>query len=135
MNKGFREGLKNIHKEEHDKKLPNTHDRGKLCIDIMAILKSFPSEGIIRSGILPFYHGLPSDHRALYIDLDTDYLFTNLYTDTTKNIYKRFSTKHSKKTDKYLDRLESDLEKAKIPSKVEKLKSEIMEYKKSTCSA
>ena len=76
-------GLYNIHKEMHKEALPNTHDRGKYCIYIIAISESIPKEAIIRSGILPFYSAFPSDHRALYVDINIEYLFTNAHSDTT----------------------------------------------------
>lgn len=121
-------GLKIAHTTIHDETLPNTHDRGQHCIDIMAVSTKLPNEAIVRAGILPFYSGLPSDHRAMYLDIDINYIFTNLHTDTTRYIYKRFSTKHSLKTDRYLYQLECDIEDAKIPRKIDKLEEKICLY-------
>ena len=118
-------GLYNIHKEKHNKDLPNTHDRGKWCIDIMAISKTIPSEAIKKSGILPFYSTFPSDHRAMYVDINIEYLFTNAHADTTRHIYKRFSTSRVIRAEKYLFTLETKLEEAKVFKKIDKLENEI----------
>ena len=64
------------------KTLPSTYDRGHKCLDIIAMSNTIDNRAIIKCGIMPFYHGMPSDHRSFYVDFDIDHLFTNAYTDT-----------------------------------------------------
>ena len=78
----------NILTELHGKDQPATYDRGKKCIDAILASNSIPKAAVKRGGILPFYYGYPTDHRALYADINMEYLFTNLHADTTRNIYK-----------------------------------------------
>ena len=113
-------GLKNIHHECHDKlQLPATYDRGKVCLDMIAMSKSIPTEAVKRSRILPFYSGYPSDHRALYADIDADSIFTNVHADVMKSTYKRFTTDKVKNVDKYIFTLETKLEEARIFRKID----------------
>ena len=76
---------------------------------------------IVACGMLPFYHGMPSDHCALYVDLNIDYLFTNAYVDIGIHTYKRFTTGQAKKCDKYLFLLEKYLEENRVIKKVQEL--------------
>ena len=118
-------GLKNIHKCIHKGKLPHSYDKGNKCLDIMAMTGSLPTNAIKEAGIMPFYHGMPSDHRAFFIDIDPIYVFTNIHTDPTRNIYKRFSTSNAKNTDKYLKQLENDIEDARVTNKIDDLERDI----------
>ena len=118
-------GMYNTLIELHGNEQPNTHDRGTKPIDIILATQNIPKKAIKRGGILPLYYGYPSDHRALYIDIDIDHIFTNQYADTTRSVYKRFSTDKTKKTDKYLFNLECMMEEARIFNKVDILEDEI----------
>ena len=120
--------LKNCVQEKHDGKLPRTHDRGKHCIDMIAVLKALDNDAIKQAGYLPFYEGIATNHRAVFVDLDAEYLFTNTNQDTTKPMFRRFTTDQPKKADKYLKTLEEELEKARIFRKVNQLEIEMNEY-------
>ena len=86
--------MKNVLERKHGKEQPTTYDRGKLPIDMIAISESLPDESIVACGMLPFYDGNFSDHRALYCDINHSYLFTNSNIDTTKHIHRNFTTEH-----------------------------------------
>ena len=120
--------LKNAVTAKHDGKLPRTHDRGRHCIDMIAVSEALDTNAILASGYMPFYEGVATDHRAVFIDLDVDYLFANSTPDTNKQIYRRFMTDQTRKTDKYLQKLEEELEKARIFRKVEQLEKDIERF-------
>ena len=121
----MKSNMKNILRRKHEGELPRTYDRGQNCLDLMAVSNGMCDQAIIRCGYLPFYEGIASDHRAMYIDVSTDYLFSASKPDTNKHIHRRFTTDNPKKTDKYLHRLEEELEKARVFKKVEELKRDI----------
>ena len=121
--------LKNIMTVKHTGlHLPSTYTRGPNCLDLMAMSKTISDKAVIACGMLPFYHGMPSDHRALYVDLDIDYLFTNAYVNTGQSAYKRFTTNQTKKCDKYLYLLENYLEENRIITKVKELERKMHKY-------
>ena len=107
---------------------PATYDRGSKCIDLIAISKTINRDAIVRCGYLPFYDGVFSDHRGSYIDLKASELFEKADPDTNKEIYKRFTTKQTKKCEKYIKKLEEYLDEAKINVKVSELQQKIKEY-------
>ena len=122
-------GLKKIMTTKHKGEvLPKPYDRGSKCLNIMAISNTIDEKAIVRCDILPFYHGMPSDHCSLYVDLDTEYLFTNTHVDRTNANYKRFTTSQPKKCNKYLHTLERLMEENRIFKKVNKLEQEMKEY-------
>ena len=121
--------LKNVMTTKHiGKELPCTYDRGSKCLDIMMMSKSIDDKAIRKCGILPFYHGMPSDHRSFFADFDTDYLFTNAHANSTERNFKRFTTTQTKKCDRYLYNLESMMEESRIFKKIAKLEKEMKEY-------
>ena len=119
-------GLRNIHQSKHGgNELPRTYDRGKRCIDMIAVSENVTNKMVIRAGILPFYTLSASDHRAMYIDIDTQELFDNNKPDVTRQSFKRFTTKNVKKCDKYLHKLDQYFEQSKMYKKVIEIKKEI----------
>ena len=120
--------LVNAATEKHQGDLPRTHDRGISCLDMIAVSRTMDQNAIKRCGYLPFYEGVATDHRAVFIDIDSDYLFTNATQDTNKNIMRGFMTDQPKKADKYLQQLEEELEKARIFWKLEELEKEMKAY-------
>ena len=120
--------LINIMTTKHQQRLPNTYDRGTKCIDLFAMSKNIERSAVKRCGILPFYDKIPSDHRALYVDLDTNYFFSNVHLDTTKSTFKTFSTCRIKPCDKYLQHYETYLETSRILQKIDDLEDEMYEH-------
>ena len=110
-------------------KLPATHDRGSTCIDMIAHTKNIPSKAIKRTGFAPFYTNFYTDHRGLYVDLDTEMIFAKTNPDTTKSTYKRFTTTNVKKCSKYLKKLEELFEEARIFKTVDKLEMELIKHR------
>ena len=104
---------------------PVTYDRGRECLDLIAISASVEIRAMKKSGYLPFYEGYMSDHRALYVDIDTSHLFTNANPNTNLMIYKRFTTDRVRKCNNYIYHLEKLILESKIEKKVGKLKSEM----------
>jgi hypothetical protein len=80
-------GLTNLITYVHctDNCLPPTYDRGKKCLDIIAITDSkyIPKSCITQAGFLPFYHEFCSDHRTVFCDIDTKALFGTICHDKT----------------------------------------------------
>ena len=95
---------------------------------MIAISHAMDSNAVQKVVYMPFYKGIATDHRAVFIDIDANYLFTNAYQDTNKQIFCRFMTDQPKKTDKYLKMLEEELEKLRIFRKVDQLKADIDMY-------
>ena len=120
--------LYNAVEVNHQGLYPATYDRGKHCLDWVAISNSVDPKAIKRSGYLPFYEGYVSDHRALYIDIDAKQLFTNAKPNTNRDIYKRFTTDRVKKCEKYIKGLETYIREARVDTKVSKLKTEMEHY-------
>ena len=120
--------LKNIMCCKHEMPLPRTHDRGSTCIDLVAISIAMDSNAVIRCGYMPFYEGIATDHRAAYVDISTKYLFSDSAPDTNKFTLRRFTTDNPKKADKYLKKLEEEMEKARIFRKVDELRKEMNQY-------
>ena len=94
--------MKNVHKRNHNGTLPRTYDKGKDCLDMIAISKTINDQAIKRCGMLPFYETMPSDHCALYCDIDVDHIFSQVNVDPTKHTFKKFTTDKAHLTDKYL---------------------------------
>ena len=67
-------GLINVIQHFHpDVDMPRTYDRGRECIDFVLGCED-ALEYIKRCGYLEFYALTPDDHRAMFLDLDTDKL-------------------------------------------------------------
>ena len=122
-------GMKVTFEERHGDKeeLPPTHDRGSKCLDIIGCSNNLPEGAIVRAGYAPFYFNFFTDHRGVYIDLDIKIIFNSTRPDTTRQIYKRFTTRHVPKCARYLKKLEELMEKSRMFQKVDKLEEE---YKK-----
>ena len=111
-----------------DGPLPSTHDRGSKCLDMISCSDHVPITAIKRAGYAPFYFNFFTDHRGVYIDLDIEMIFHNSRPDTTRQIYKRFTTQHVPKCSRYLKKLEELLEKSKMFHKVDELEKEYQKY-------
>ena len=124
--------MKMAYKRRHGEntKLPPTHDRGRNCLDLLACSDHVPTTAIVRAGYAPFYFNFFTDHRGVYVDIDIDAIFNCSRPDTTKQIYKRFTTKHVPKCLKYLKKLEEMMETSKVFQQVDILEMEFHRSKK-----
>ena len=86
------EDVYNVIQQLHHKEGPVTYDQGSKCIDLVAASKTIAPESIVRCGYLPFYEGIFTDHRGLYIDIRVEDIFHRALPDTNRDIYKRFTT-------------------------------------------
>ena len=118
-------GLKMTYKLRHgeESKLPATHDRGRHCIDLIGCSSNITHEAIVRAGYAPFYFNFFTDHRGTYVDLDIDSIFNCARPDTTRQIYKRFTTRHVPKCSKYLKKLEALMETSRIFQEIDALET------------
>ena len=99
-------GMRNIIQNKHQNRaLPRTYDRGKRCLDIIAVSENIQNNEIRSCGILPFYSVSASDHRPLYVDFKASTLFDETTPDTTNQTYRRFTTKNTYKCGKYIQHL------------------------------
>ena len=116
-------GMKMTYVVRHgmDSTLLATHDRGSTCIDLIGCSSNVPTDTIVPAGYEPFYFNLFTDHGGVYVDLDIDSIFSYARPDTTRQIYKRFTTRHVPKCSKYLGKLEELLEKSRIFQEVNEL--------------
>ena len=118
----------NVIQGKHKNPGPATYDRGTKCLDLIAVSNTIKNSSIVKCGYLPFYQGIFSDHRAMYVDINTEDLFQRTLPDTNRQIYKRFTTSQRAKCEKYISQLEKDAMEHKIPQKIDNLKNEIIEY-------
>ena len=58
------------------------------------------------------------------MDIDIETIFNSARPDTTRQIFKRFTTRHVPKCSKYIKKLEELCEESKIMLQVEKLEEE-----------
>ena len=109
-------GLRMTYSTRHGEEstLPATHDRGSACLDLIGCSKNIPNDAIVRVGFAPFYFNFFTDHRGVYVDLNIDSIFNCARPDTTRQIYKRFTTRHVPKCSKYLRKLEELFETSRI---------------------
>ena len=104
----------NVMQVKHKGDLPKTHERGQDCLDMVAASNSIQKKRINRAVYQPFYHGIYSDHRGMFVDLDIKEIFNHVKGDTNKEIYRRFTTTQTPKWEKYVKKLEYYLEEANI---------------------
>ena len=106
--------------------LPATHDRGRTCIDLLGCSDHVKETAIVRAGFAPFYFNFFTDHRGVFVDIDIDSIFNGSRPDTTRPIYKRFTTVHVPKRLRYLKKLEDLMEESKIFEQVNELESKFL---------
>jgi hypothetical protein len=118
-------GLVNVFTQVHghNTPLPATYDRGKKCLDTIAITDSenIPKSCITRAGFLPFYHEFCSDHRAVFCDINTDVLFGKIQPDKMNVSTRLFTTNNIKQCEKFKQILRKLYKKSKIFDAVKNL--------------
>ena len=105
--------------------LPVTYDRGRACLDLMAMSSSLDPSIVVRMGYLPFYQPFASDHRAMFCDLDMNVLFGKCKPDLVRPVFRKFHTNNVKTSQKYLKSLEDKLSRSKIFQQVSELRQQI----------
>ena len=113
-----------------NEQLPSTHDRGTTCLDLMGCSEEIPDMAIVRAGFAPFYYNFFTDHRGVFVDVDIDVLFNCTRPDTTRQIFKRFTTRHVPKCNKYIKKLEELFDNSKINEQVDEIERKFGEYSK-----
>ena len=113
-----------------DATMPATHDRGRKCLDMIATTVDLPPGTIKRIGFAPFYTNIYTDHRGIYVDIDIKKLFNSTRPDTTRSIFKRFTTLQIPKCDRYLKKLEELLEETKMFQIIDKLEQDLINTSK-----
>ena len=123
-------GMEITFKKRHgdNEDLPPTHDRGRTCIDLIGCSDNIPDTSLIRAGYAPFYFNFFTDHRGVFVDIDIETIFNCAQPDSTRQIYKRFTTRHVPKCTRYLKKLEELMEHDKIFKKVDMLERKFLEY-------
>ena len=113
-----------------NEKLPPTHNRGSTCLDLLGCSNNVPEMAIVQAGFAPFYFNFFTDHRGVFVDLDIDMIFNCARPDTTKQIFKRFTTRHVPKCSRYLKKMEDLMEHSKMFKKVDDLENEYKDLRK-----
>ena len=123
-------GMKITYEVKHgeEDQLPATHDRGKACLDMIGCSNNIDDSEIVRAGYAPFYFNFFTDHRGVFIDIDIESIFKCARPDTTRQIFKRFTTNQVPKCSRYLKKLEEAMEKVKIFDQVTTLEEHYHEY-------
>ena len=109
--------------------LPATYERGRRCLDMVAISQGIPLSSIRAMGYLSYSDPLPSDHRAIYLDLDAESLFGTHLPDLTKSSFRHFNTKNKKQMDRYVKELKNHYETNNMLTKVTNLRQDILSEK------
>ena len=96
--------------------LPPTYDKGKKCLDLLAITcdARTPVEMINRLGMAPHFQYFNTDHRLLYCDLNIKYLFGDIKHDHTRQVFRTFTSQHAEKSEQYQMTLKEHYNKAKV---------------------
>ena len=76
---------------------------------------------VLRCGALEYNNGIVSDHRGLYVDLDSSRLFGGSVHDPVAAASRGFSSKNEKKVRDYLDYLEKYIQDHKVEERVDSL--------------
>ena len=120
-------GMKNVfhYALGRDTKLPPTYNRGKNCLDLLAITidNRIPIEAICRLGMAPHHEFYNTDHRLIYCDINTSYIFGTIQHDLTRQVFRTFTSQHAKKSEQYRTILKDLYDKSKIWDKWTHLKA------------
>ena len=111
--------------------LPATYEQGHKCLDMVAMSNGLPISIIKAMGYLPYSDPILSDHRAVYVDLDSNLLFGTCLPDLTKSSFRHFNTRNMRQTNKYLDELRQHYSNYHMNEKVLKLRDDILSNKMS----
>jgi hypothetical protein len=103
--------------------MPNTYDRGKRCIDMIAISKhpSIMEDTIEKAGFMPFYFEFCLDHCALYCDINTSCLFGAIKKDNMNASNCPFTTNNIQQCERFKNKAKKLYKKSKIFEKVKEL--------------
>ena len=113
-------GLVNVIQHFHpDIAMPRTYDRGRDCIDFFLGCEEALTY-IKRCGYLEFYALTPDDHRAMFLDLDTDKL-QGKQTFTTPEVLRAPSLTKPSQASAFIHEYKTLLDKAGIIDKVEQI--------------
>ena len=94
--------LVDIHKHRHpQQESPHTYIRGSNCIDYALCTRDI-LPAIRHSGYLPFNHHLISDHRAMFLDIDTRVLFGHELNSIPPATLRRLRSTSPKQVTQYL---------------------------------
>jgi hypothetical protein len=91
-----------------------TYARGTKKIDYILITPELPPL-VTRSGMLPFYTGIHTDHRGLFIDINSKALFQGKIAKLYHNLKRILSSKMPKSVLKYKQELCKQLQAHNIP--------------------
>ena len=105
--------------------LPATYEQGQRCLDMVALSSTLPPTCIKAVGYLSYSDPLPSNHQAIFLDLDATLLFGTHLPDVTKSTFWHFNTKNKKQMNKYLEELKRHYNNNKIMEKVASLQKDI----------
>lgn len=87
---------------------PPTYARGTKCIDYFLGTPTI-KQSVIAYGFLPFYGGAwHSDHRAIFIDLDTRILFEGATSELEKTQHRNVNSNNTSQTNKFFTTLHKE---------------------------
>ena len=100
-----RVGLVNVIKEQLQSENDyRSYFRGKHIIDGMWASPKI-AENVKSLGLAPFYYLIPSDHRAIYVDLDVNALLDDFNPNFVPPPYRRLKSSIPKRVDKYCEQM------------------------------
>ena len=91
----------------HDQ--PPTYARGKRTIDYIFCSEQI-IDSIVKGGILSYNEIIPSDHRALFIDININQALKGTINGINRQTTTFFTTKHKKKCKKYRELVTSEIQ-------------------------
>jgi hypothetical protein len=116
-------GLFSVHEQADyaaDSPAPATHARGRTKIDhILVTAALLPA--VTASGIEPLHAGILSDHRALYVDFDTELFLRGTLTTIPPSAARLLKSTDPKSVDIYIECLTEQLDHHNLPQRLARL--------------
>ena len=126
-----RVGLVNVIKEQLQSENDyRSYFRGKYIIDGMWASPNV-AENVKSLGLAPFYYLIPSDHRAIYVDLDVNALLDDFNPNFVPPPYRRLKSSIPKRVDKYCEQMKDRWFLYNIKEKVDQLEDTLKKKGKS----
>jgi len=112
-------GLHDAVTTQHGSGTPNTHNRGSTPINGIFIPADYAP--VIQSGYLAFDKGIPSNHRAVWVDIPLNILGWLQASECIPLQARRLKCKDPRIVQKYLQALEEELSKSNMINRLETL--------------
>lgn len=105
---------------KHGHNQPSTYARGVRTIDYIFCSETIIN-AIVKGGILPYNELIPSDHRGLFIDIDTNIALKGSIHEADKSNTTFFTTKHKKKCKQYREQVTKEIQQYSMMERLDEI--------------